>query len=177
MNKIRIKLVLSVLVLMLMPINVFSIKAQGQDSTNRGVLAMCESVESKVKESVNKHEQSRERLRLLYQKRKENIEEMLIRLEGKGYNVAKIEADLQQMVSLMSRFSEQYNAYIGLLKETRDYACGQSEGQFKDKLVQSRNQLKNVHMVSAEMRTFFSGTLKLHLLELKEEIQTNTASK
>lgn len=140
-------------------------------------IARCTTVESRVGKQIANFEKNRSRHVASFIKTKTRMTALIERLEGEGYDVSKLRADLVTYDGLVKQFADDYATYIGGLNETKTYACGKSSGEFKTKLTAARAQLKTAHDDGVAVRTFWAKTLRPGVLALKTQVKADKTTK
>lgn len=134
----------------------------------------CEMVENKVAEKINRFNSNKDGHIVRYNKMKDRISDVIGKLENRGYEVAKLKADLQTLDVKIKKFAEDYIAYINKLGETKNYACGNSEGNFKSKLEEARKLLSTLRDDEKDIRKFFQETVKTDVKSVREQKKAET---
>jgi hypothetical protein len=145
------------------------LREEYQNMKEKIAAAKCTRVEKQVKNRISRFDNQQLNHLASYQKTKTLLEGKIKRLEEKSYEVTTLKADLVEYEKLVQDFKDDYAEYVTILKETQNYACGQSEGIFRSKLADARDQLKVVHQDAVAIRTFWAKTMRLHFLALKEQ--------
>lgn len=142
---------------------------QKKQSINR-----CDIIGKNVDKRISNFDKSKAKHVEQYQKMYNRITALVTKLEGEGYDVAQLKIDLIQLDTLIKKFSSDYAVYIAGLRDTKEFTCGRSEGEFKAKLGIARAQLKVVHDDSVAIRTFWAKTIKPEIEALKTQVKTTT---
>lgn len=132
-------------------------------------LRQCELVEERVGRKFSKLDTNSAKRVESFTKTREKLERFIERLEGKGYDVATLKADLVTFDSKVTKYKADFSVYTSLLRETKQFSCTKSESEFKAKLVAAREQQKVVQKDAVEIRTFYAKTFREHILELKSQ--------
>lgn len=134
----------------------------------------CSIVEEKINIKVSRFENNKVRRVNAYNNLRNRVSKFIDKLSSQGYDVSKLKSDLVTLDEKIKKFSSDYASYITLLKSTKDYACGQSEGQFKGKLSEARKQLQIVHQSALEVRSYFQGTIRPDIQAIRAQKKTDT---
>lgn len=131
--------------------------------------AKCDQVEANITRKIANFENNRDHHLTSYNKAKDRVAALVTKLEGEGYDVTKLKADLIEYGTKITKFTDDYSIYFAALQESQSFACGQSEGDFKVQLQTARTQLKVVHDDAVSIRTFWAETVKPDILALKAQ--------
>jgi len=127
----------------------------------------CAKIQERIGTKTTNFDNGKVKHMSVYTNMKNRISKFIARFKKAGYDVAKIEADLKTLEDKITKFSDDYAAYVAKLKETKSFACGHSEGDFKGILLESKTLLKTVHQDAADIRTFVHNTIKADIMALR----------
>ncbi len=137
----------------------------------------CTQIENKIQVQIGRYEDGKARHLNSYSNLANRLEKLITRLEDKGYDTTQLKTDLVTLKTKIAKFSTDYLVYITRLNGTKAYACGKSEGEFKNELKSAKDLLKAVQDDSEEIRSFYQETIKPDLKALrKQNVNTNTNS-
>lgn len=154
---------------------IFSVQAQTitkppkRDPTK--VAEHCIRATSKIDAKINKYNASADHTRLL--KIQTRLSTLVIKLKTGGYDTATLEADLATLKTKADTCKTAYGQFIAKLGETKNFACGQSQGQFKAALEVAKTQMKSAQTACKDARLFINTVLKPDLKALKEKVKAN----
>lgn len=131
--------------------------------------AKCNLVTSRVELLTTRYNNNKDRHIAVYQKAKDRVTELVAKLETKGYDVAKLKTDLQTWDGQIKNIGTQYSEFIAELNKSKQYACGQSQGDFKAALQAARVQLADVRQASLDARNFYQSTIRADLTAIKNQ--------
>lgn len=134
----------------------------------------CNVIQGNVDKRLKNFETKRLKHNEQYEKMYDHVSDLVTKMENEGYDVSQPKIDLVQLKSLIAKYNSDYALYLGDLRDTKEFTCGRSEGEFKAKLGIARTQLKVVHDDSVAVRTFWAKTIKPELVGLKTETTTAT---
>jgi len=132
----------------------------------------CKNVESRIEAKMNKYENGNVSVEDVYKRLKERIRNMVTRLENNGIDASKLEDDLAVLEQKINQVSSSYDTFIAGLEETKTYACGESEGQFRTKLQEAKKLMANVRTGRQETRSFVVNTIIPDIKALREQLKT-----
>lgn len=135
------------------------------------VAVKCEMIESRVSEKITRFNNNKDGHIVRYNKLKDNLTRIINKLSEKGLDVTELKADLQTLDTKIKKFSTDYQAYITKLGQTKGFACGNSEGNFKSKLEESRSALKLVLEDAKDIQKFYKDEIKPDIQKLREQLK------
>lgn len=128
---------------------------------------VCDEITSRINERIKKYEENHDGHVTAYNKLKTRLQELIVKLESESKDVTKLKADLVILDEKIKAYSDSKAAFIQMLKDSQSMACGQSQGAFKEQV----GKIQQAHLTMMEkakdVRTFFSGTIKVDLRALK----------
>ena len=137
----------------------------------------CKNVESRIEAKMNKYEEGNISVENVHKKLRERIQNMVTRLENNGIDASKLESDLATLEQKINQVASSYDTFISGLKETKTYACGESQGQFRTKLQEATKLMANVRTGRQETRSFVTGTIIPDIQALREQLKTKIEEK
>ena len=141
---------------------------QGPNEYTERVRGNCTNVENKIENRLAAFERVQNAHMNVYRNLKDRLMKFATRIKSKGYDTAKLDADLVTLDGIINEFSQAYTGYINAFRELKGYPCTKPE-DFKDKLAEVKNQLKLAHQKAADIRNFFQTTIKEDLKALKQQ--------
>ena len=117
------------------------------------------------------HAQSRYKHQEKYLRIKSRIENLIGKLESHGCDVSEIKDDLTTLDSLLTDLANAWRQFRDALYGTQEFACGESEGQFRAQVQASHSELAGVKQAAQALRNFVKGELKADLQTLKQSCQ------
>lgn len=160
---------------------VFSVRAQieqehgtrATDSAQRKAenAVKCAKITSKIDEKINKYNSNADHPRLL--KLQTRLSEIISKIKAKGYDTATLEADLATLKTKTDSCRTAYGQFIAKLGATKNFACGQSQGQFKAALQAGKTQMESTRAACKDARSFISTVLKPDLKALREKMKAD----
>jgi len=140
------------------------------------VLDKCQTVEARINNKVTGFKQNKVQHIDSYNKTKARISALLTKLEGEGYDVDAVRADVVTYDSMIQKFATDYASFINVLGQTQQFTCGKSAGEFKAQLAAARTQLKAIHDDNVALRTYWASTLKPEILAIKSQVKASATS-
>lgn len=127
----------------------------------------CEAVNHRVEGRIAHFESEDPHFKRVT-KLNESLQMIATKAKEKGLNTSLLEADLLVLNEKIATFQDDYALFIQKLKDTRNYTCGHSEGQYKAALNESKAQLRIVKQDADDIKEFVKTTIKDDLSFLRE---------
>lgn len=129
----------------------------------------CARIQERITERASNFEDRKEKHFSVYSNMTDRISKFIEKLSDQGYDVSKIKADLAVLEEKIQKFSTDYAAQAAKVGETKNLVCGNSDGEFKNGLVQSRTMLKAVHDDAADIRKYMLTTVRPDIQALRQQ--------
>ena len=100
---------------------------------------ICANFGERVMAKVQRFEHNKGVHSEKYTKLIERLENVVAKLEEKGFDVTKLEADLVELQVLIDAYVQAYADFIASLDFVRGYGCGDTDGDFKDAMASSKD--------------------------------------
>jgi len=127
----------------------------------------CSFVNNRVQGRIRMYEEMRDP----HLNRFQNIVNQVNRISEqailKGYNTTQLDLDMIKLNESITKFHDDYAVFILSLKETRNFTCGHSEGEFKNALNVSKEQLRIVRDDIENIKAFIKDVIKKDIAELR----------
>jgi hypothetical protein len=94
------------------------------------------------------------------QKSREVTDQVISRAKAAGKDTAQLETAVTTFQTKVDAASGEYNKLINLLNQTKQYACGNSEGQFKSSLQTARQQLVTTRQAVLDARLYYQQSVR-----------------
>ncbi len=129
----------------------------------------CERITEKIDNQIARWEGNESGKHKGYNGVVVSVQNMLKRLEGKGYDLTDLKVALQNLNNAILKRHEDAKVLINLLKDTKQYACGNSEGAFRDALKKAQEQWRVVAADTKEIRNIWQNQVRPEIRKLKEQ--------
>jgi DNA repair exonuclease SbcCD ATPase subunit len=134
----------------------------------------CKFLTEKTTLTITRFENNKTRHIQEYQNAKKKLEEVITRLKTAGANVTKLEADLVELDKLIKKAADDYTAYIAALKDTKNYACGKSEGAYANALKAAQEKLKTARLSLLAIRNYYQSTIRPDIQAAKSSLPSRS---
>lgn len=135
-----------------------------------------ENMTMRIETVIARFDNNRARHVAVYDATKAKIVEMIKTLSAKGYDTAKVQADLQTWDNMLVKAGTDYAAFINLLRATGQYSPFESQGQFRSALGQARQALGLVRQDWLELRNYYQTTIRPDIKALAGQNPTPPSS-
>ena len=149
-------------------------KAQLQEEAQRRLTAICAEVETRIALNIARYDNNKERHIQNYNRLKEKVQEKITKLAGLGVDVTKLDVDLTTLDGKIRLFATDYAAFVAVLRESQTFVCGESEGEFRGKLENSRILLAKVKSDALDIRLYYQETIRPDIEAVRAQIPTPT---
>lgn len=139
--------------------------------SNQQIENRCNLITQRVDLIINKYNTTKKLHLERYQNIKTRVEKLTTNLGAKGFDVSKLQTDLQQLNSLILTFSNQYQSFIGQLTESKSLVCGNGSGDYKAKVQESRATLLTARETSLDIRALINNTIRPDIQALREQVK------
>ncbi len=129
----------------------------------------CQITEDRITLRITRYENNYSRHNRVYTQMLDKLESLIERAEAAGYDTTQLAADVVVWEGKIDLFRDAYADYIAALRATQAYACGQSEGAFKEAWRTARAELTTVQQASLDARLYYQQTIRATLEELKTQ--------
>ena len=131
----------------------------------------CKNVESRIEAKLNKYESGNISVEDVHKRLKTRLGNLATKLENNGIDASKLKSDLATLNEKIDKVASDYDAFILALKETKNYACGESQGQFREKLQAAKKLLVTVRKDRQDTRNFIVNTIIPDIKALREQLE------
>lgn len=144
----------------------------GSRATDSAALAeKCSKITASIDAKINKYNSNADHPRL--SKLQTRLSEIITKIKAKGYDTSKLEADLATLKTKTETCKTAYGQFIAKLGATKNFACGQSQGQFRAALQASKAQMESAQAACKDARSFINTVIKPDLKALREKMKAD----
>lgn len=129
----------------------------------------CEELTENIEKKISNYDNNKKTHVENYQNLQERLEKLIAKLDEKDYDTTELKSALEGLKPLVSKFASDYSTFISALKETQQYTCGASEGEFKAKVEEAHKLLKVVKEDAQAIREYYKDNVKPALEDLREQ--------
>lgn len=134
------------------------------------VAEKCKLIEANVETKTSRFDSNKAMHQEQYTQMKERLNNLVTQLKAKGLDTTKLETDVATLNTKTDKFVTDYEAYITKLKDTKAYACGHSDGEFRSALQLARTAILPVRQDVIDIRSFYQTTIRPDLIALRTQL-------
>ncbi|MBI4080150.1 MAG: hypothetical protein HY430_00060 [Candidatus Levybacteria bacterium] len=120
----------------------------------------CARATKKIERIITQSESRLTKRQNYVTKRKAKIDEQVSKLKAKGADTTALEEAATQLKTLLDTWISDYRAFIDDLEETKDFTCGDSQGNFKKALDEARAKRKVVKQSGDAVRKYYRDSYR-----------------
>lgn len=144
----------------------------GKEVTERKeqrVHALCDVIEERVQSKITRFEQNKDDHVDKYERVRQKLEDVVEKLEDEGFDVTDLKEHLLEFDQMIKDYAQMYVDFIESLENTQNYACGESEGDFKEALEKSHELLRMVREKRKELREYYRDVIRQDIKDLRQQ--------
>lgn len=151
-------------------------ESDSSESSLRGnkIENTCENITKRIDKQIEKWDDNEPGKHKGYTAIVTKVQNIIKRLEGKGYDLTDLKSALQNLNDAILKRHTDAQVLNNLLKDTKQYACGDSEGKFKEAMEKIKDQWKVVHADTMEIRNIWQNQVRPEIRKLKAQKPTIT---
>lgn len=130
----------------------------------------CEKINSNVEKIISNYDEKVAKHIEKYQNIVIKVETAVNRIEEKGIDVTMIRSQLETLNQMILNMHQNREQYINTLRDSQNYICGESEGEFKNRIQTARTELNLVKNNAEEIKNYMENTIRPELLRLREQL-------
>jgi anion-transporting ArsA/GET3 family ATPase len=131
--------------------------------------ARCERINERIEAKIQKYTENQNRYHGIYQGVMNRLANTITRLEGAGVDTAALEENQAEMQEKVDAIKDSYQVLIDKLEDSKQYTCGESEGDFVKALGEIKTQMSKIREQIEEVRKYFDDEVIPNIKALKEE--------
>ena len=137
---------------------------------------VCSRITSRVDERINKYNTYSTETDTQLAKIEARLNEVSAKLKANGADTTTLDAQIKVLVEKKGLLRTDKAAFIAKLTESKQFACGASQGQFKATIEAARELHKKVMADRRDIKTYVDETLKPTLQSLKSYRKSTTTN-
>jgi len=130
----------------------------------------------RIQTAIARFNNNKDRHIAAYNEVKAKVVEIVTTLSAKGYDTAKLSADLQTWDQMVVKTGQDYAAFIGLLQNSEQYAPYASQGQFLNAIEQARAQFRVYRQDELDVRHQYQTVIRPDVQALASQSPTAPTS-
>jgi bisphosphoglycerate-dependent phosphoglycerate mutase len=136
----------------------------------------CAEVEKKMAEKSGESNRLKVKHAVSLNASKVKLDKLIVRLEAKGYDVTKLKADAVAYDLMIKQYISDYTNFLSSMRDTKAFACGKSEGEYKAILETSKAQLESLKSQVKAIRGYWENTVKPDIKAIKVVMEAQKAA-
>ncbi len=136
----------------------------------------CINVTTRISTHVAKYNDFHDQAVAKYQKTVQNVQNIISTLQGKGYDVTTLSADLTTLNGQIKQFGTDNGTAVSDWTATQAQACGSSQGAFKNLAQPAVTAQKQVKTDVMNIRNFVYNTIVPDIQTVRAQKPTPTAT-
>ena len=132
----------------------------------------CNNLTDRIDKRLSHFGAMHDRHLKVYEMHKEKLAQIEEKLSGEGIDTATLKANLSVLDSKLEKFTNDRAKVQAALQNTKNFTCGESEGQFKSAVQAVRDAQRVVAADAKDIHEFIQITLKRNIVELRTTYNT-----
>jgi hypothetical protein len=137
----------------------------------------CDLVNQKINDKLSSFQSKQNGDKTIFGNVYQRLTNLSTRLKGNGLDTSALDEDLATLKTKIEKVSTDYASFVAELKETTNFTCGQSQGQFMGKLGAARGILMTVRQDRLDVKSYILNTIKPDILALRKQLVKKEGSK
>ena len=138
-----------------------------RENIKENISVRCENITNRIELIVLKYNNNRDRHIERYENISQTLSELITTLESNGYDVKQLQEDVDQLNVYIKEFSTDYSNFIEQLELSQEYACANSEGDFRRTVENARSYLLQARETALDIRILINDEIRADLEDLK----------
>lgn len=134
----------------------------------------CDILEDRVTKRLNLYSQREESRTKRFESVNERIKSVIAKAKEAGLDTTLLETHLSELNVLVLNVTEARKAFITNLDESKEFACGASSGEFKNRMTTAKKSLDSLKKAVEEASTYYKTVLRLDIVDLLDQVRSNT---
>jgi hypothetical protein len=151
-------------------------RVEAEERKTERITQRCEVAGTRIDAHIARYEANKDKHVDFYGRLSENIEKHLARLDGAGCDTSQVKTDLVTLERMASEIGSAHAEFVSLLLSTKNFACNESDGAFKEAVDAALAQLRVVQEQAKSVRSFVRTTLRADLRLLINSCQEASSS-
>lgn len=133
------------------------------------VARVCEKTETRIAEKISSYEENRDYHMEQYDTLMNQLYDIADSMDFLGLETADFRTSISELNVKVLEYIALYDDLISQLKLSQEYACGESEGSFKEAVQQAIVIHKELVSKRQEIREFYSTDVRSAIKDLREQ--------
>lgn len=145
------------------------LRQQIQNRVENRVDDRCDRVENRLDAIMSHYDVNKDRHLETYKQLKTDFANLMRLLSSKEYDVTKLQADAKVLDEKIVKFGRDYEAYVTQIEKTKEFACGESAGNFVSELEKVHQLLRVVRADVQDIRQYYLTTIKADIQAVRQQ--------
>lgn len=134
----------------------------------------CDLVETKISNLTTRLQNEESARQQHHQNMIDRLNKLIDALSAKSINTDKLKADVATLTDKKNAWQQQYTALLDKLAATKQYACGKSNGEFRQALLDAQAQRRTMRQTNVDFWNYVLNTVKPDLKTAREALKAST---
>jgi hypothetical protein len=130
----------------------------------------CGRATARIAKITQRYKDKREHYATRYDRIIERLIQVIAKLNDKGINPGTLPASLQAIKDKQVNFKAQVSTAIAALEATKQFACGDSEGKFREAFLTAKEELLQVRTIALEVKRYIVDNVVSEIKALRDQI-------
>lgn len=135
------------------------VKAKNKEARQQILENRCDATYSRIDAALKNYSIRKDNHLGFYQQALTRWQKLVELAESKGKDTTQIKKDLAEFGTMVTAAKTQYSGFVSTLEEAKKLDCGDSKGQFKGLIAESRAEMKILQEKVKDLKEF----VKLHI--------------
>lgn len=149
-------------------------KMQAQEKKTDMVSNRCDMANRRVEEKLGKYAENKNHAETVYKNLQVRLDVLITKAQEAGYDTEALEASLVGLQERIDVVVLAHEEYTQALTQTREWACGESDGQYANALQSARGQLSEVRAAMVEVKEYFKNEVQPLIKDLRTQTVNET---
>jgi hypothetical protein len=140
-----------------------------RENVERMIESRCKTLDQRSTAVINRYDKGYPTKVENYQKMMQKAQDVVSRAKQSGKDTTKLEAVLTTLNEKIRTFDQQTKAVIAQLKVAEQYACGESQGQYKTEIMKARELAQTAQKTMVDIQTYYQTTVRPEIVALWPE--------
>lgn len=176
-GKLSLLFLLGLFVIFLSPnFGLAAASAQAVSNRQNFTAEKCTAIQTRIETKITTFDNGNKQNLNAYTNLVAHLNQLESKLVTKGYNTTQLKVDITTLNGKVNTYTDSYGAFITQLKNTQNYACGHSQGDFVSNLASARSLMAKSRSNDIDIRNFYRNVIRADLLAIKSQTLPTTES-
>ncbi len=131
----------------------------------------CARMTKRIDQRINKYNSNADHTRLM--RLQTRLSEVITKFKAKGFDTSQLEADLATLKTKTDVCRVAYGQFIAKLALTKNFVCGDTQGQFRAALRDSRVEMAAAQVPCKDARSFMDKVVIPDLRAFRQKVRAD----